>query len=283
MHILSTQEFEKKTYPTLDDLHNVIKEIITVLDELTTEGILLGASSYGSFFHPKGNPNFLSDIDWIIIFKNFSQLLQNKLFQELLNNLREKNIPFYNPILSQESIQLDNHIISPILHGIKQSTKRKIHGIDPVDIFLQYGVRKNDFNIIWKLFSTFTRYFHEIIVLHNKSSLNDHIQLLQLSLGFYHDTFRSMIVAICDKEDFETELNYEIYMQKFLHKINDDILEIGLEIEHFKNNYLDHVQNYSSVLVYEKFLIQNHSLPHKIAKFSLENISYFKHQILNDI
>lgn len=282
MKILSPKEYETDHYPTMEDLHNAIDYISNNLEDLVKNGDVIGATSCGSFFFPEKQSNILSDIDWIIVFSSLEKQLSSTKFQGILSYFQEKNIPFFNPVLSIEAIENKNHIIAPIMHGIRQATERIIQGEDLVILLESHGVKKNDIEIISRLFSTFTRYFFEYLFYNNEKNVNDIVKNIQTGLGFYTDTYRTMLVLQCQPDDFATTLDMVTYLNKYKQYLSPESISFVEEIERFKSIYKSMIFKKVPLGEYVDFINECRGLAFKIAMFCKENILIFSQLFKNN-
>jgi len=167
-------------------------------------------------------------------------MLESKHFADMQTALRDAHVPFGSPTLSLESVRSGNHLIGPILHGVRQATHRIIIGEDPIDLFHRHGIRKNSRGILSRMFASYPRYLFEKIgagyarAENNAQTLSE---ILQSATDYFIDTYRSMIVADEPEDDFSSPVTFDAYAAKYQTKLPTEAIECGERIVHFIEQY----------------------------------------------
>ena len=290
--VLPPSAITSRKLPTLEGLEKASVSVRSALGELVQRGDLLGATSFGSFASDDGelSPTRVSDLDWLIVFKDTVRMLNNEHFGNLLDELSTDHIPFHNPILSAENIRNGNHMISSLLYGIEKSPTRVVIGKDPLTIFQENGVRPWDRKLVSKMFSTLPRYFIEdaCIMSSRKQITPDQLApTLQSSMMYFRDIYRTMFVLRALAEDSNSPLppSFEGYAVLYRNKVSRECLERGMAMHAFQLEYRERINllleafsrtgNISLVQQYGEWLAKQKSLIASAAEFCQENINLF--------
>lgn len=280
----------KRTYPSIEALTQAAGVVQDAVSQMHKRGDVVSASSLGSLYDADKTPVIGSDIDWMIIFADLQAMLGSAELKQMLQELTQKKVPFHNPVLSLDSIANNNFMIAPILHGMRRSTKRIITGEDPVNIFEQHGIKKNDHEMISRIFASYTRYFFEEVAtaLHEISGNKEVLAgLLEKALNFYRETYRSMIVASLDEDDYSKSLTFEVYQELYADTIKADSMSSGTDVETFLADYNALLQTLDASVdaeaerrqQYEQFLSDRAGVVQSSALFSQANIQHFRSTI----
>lgn len=284
---LTKESVNNNNFPNIESLLKADKKVEEVIKTLVEQDKIIAASSFGSLYNDPINISVTSDLDWIVIFKDLKSITESKELTKLLVYLEENNVPIDIICLWEEIVKVGNHTICPILYSIKSSINRKILGKDPLEIFKQNGIEKNKLQIIYNLFSTYTRYYFEDSRLFLKA-VNDEntmINLFQKSVNFYSEVYKTMIVSESKLDNYSTLSTFENYEKMFKNKINQEIIIKGKEIEKFIHSYkeiINSVVKESGIELknkllseYIKFLKSNMKIIILCMEFCQSNIKYF--------
>lgn len=280
--IYTPKEIEVGDVPTLYALAEANKKIVEVITDLKDKSQIIGASSYGSLASPNKLAHVSSDLDWLIVFESLEQMSDSQTFAELIEWLKAQHLDFSNPIVSLDSLRMENHIIGPIIYSIRANSERVIIGKDPVEFFdLE---RTKLLEIISRLFHTFTRYFYEDIAKYHstKKDIDLLVDLLQKSLNFFLDTYRSMQIL---EDDGKEKTNYRTYLAHYMGKLKDDLLEDGARVDRFIAMYKDEItkvldaNNDITRNKYKAFLNDSRDVIMSSARFCRGNIEFFRSKI----
>ena len=277
----------KRTYPSIEELTIATGVVRDAVNDMHKRGDVVSASSLGSLYDADKMPVIGSDIDWMIIFADLQAMLGSEEFKKMMRELAQKRVPFHNPVLSLDSIASNNFMIAPILHGMRRSTKRIVTGEDPVNLFEQHGIKKNDHEMISRIFASYTRYFFEEVAttLHEVSDNKEVLaRLLEKALNFYRETYRSMIVTSLDEDDYSKPLTFEVYQELFADTIKADSMSSGTDVEIFLADYNALLQALDASTdaeaerreQYEQFLSDRAGVVQSSALFSQANIQHFR-------
>lgn len=211
-----------------------------LLQQAHHKGDVVAASSYGSLYNGNGQFNRTSDIDWLIVFESLERMLDSTEYTQMQRILQVAHIPFGSPALSLENVKCGNHLIGPLLHGVKQSVFRVVIGDDPIELFRSHGIKKNSREILSRMFGSYPRYFYEGIPANLQDARDDDevlTSLLQRSVDYFIDTYRSMIVMNAHEEDYSVPLDFATYEGLYEGTIPPSAMECGKRIHSFIRKY----------------------------------------------
>lgn len=287
--ILNVDEIENKTYPqSALEIRRVSHEVEKLIFQAFAEGEIVSASSYGSAYQNNSKKLLIaSDVDWLIVFKNVNAMLESDSLMHVFQKLNTSHIPFNSPILSIENIQCGNHLIAPLLAGVRIAAKRVIVGEDPLKLFSQYGIAPDDRRVISSIFSSFLRYFFESALRnHDTQPSGDLIGQLQRAIDYFQETYRTMIVANDQRPE---NIDYKTYEAIYAEKINVATVAMGKSIDQFIQRYKQMIatviHNRSKIESehelddltsnYISFLRKDRGVVKKAVLFCQENIKYY--------
>lgn len=239
--IFSPTEIENDEFPASEGaIQTVAIGAQHLVEQAYIQGDIVSASSFGSLYGKNAQPNRTSDVDWLLVFQDLDRMLTSKNFAEMQLALRDTHVPFNSPALSMESVASGNHLIGPILHGVRQAAHRIIVGEDPVDLFYRHGIRKNSREILSRMFATYPRHLFEKVsagyALAEKSN-QTLLEILQSATDYFIDTYRSMIVADEPEDDFSSPVTFDVYSAKYQSKIPTEAFECGERVNQFIEEY----------------------------------------------
>lgn len=240
--IYSPSEITNGDYPANEEsMRKAAAEAHSVVQEAHRKGDIVSASSFGSLYAQETTQfNRTSDVDWLIVFADLERMIGSQEFVRMQAALRDAHVPFGSPVLSMESVRSGNHLIGPILHGIRTTAHRLIVGEDPVELFHRHGVRKNSREILSHMFASYPRYFFENLCAaaarasHDPQALTD---LLQRVTDYCIDTYRSMTVIEEPEDDFSSPITFESYVTKYEKRLPLDALQNGERVVEFIKTY----------------------------------------------
>ncbi len=280
--IYTPKKIELSQIPTSDGLKTANSQISNALMDLNNESKILGATSYGSLASPNKPAHVSSDLDWLIVFNKLEDLAECQVLADLIESLKRLNLDFSNPIISLDSIKQGNHIIGPIIYSIKANSERVIIGQDPIEFFEME--RGKLIETISKLVHTYTRYFYENLVHYpsTKEDLDKLIQLLQIALNFFLDTYRSMQII---HDEGKAPVNFQKYLDYYQDEIEAEVLSNGLKVSNFVVNYRRQIESVVSnedangMGEYISFIKRSRDVIISSAKFCRGNIDFFRTKI----
>lgn len=270
MKIFSPNEYHQNKQPSENDFDSAIELSSEVLNELYNCQDIVGATLYGSCVGDRQNWTIASDIDWLIIFSSLEQQLECNDLLKISVHFQSLNIPFNSPITNINSIERGYHNIGPLLFGIRSTPKRIVIGQDPVQVFNRYGFVSTREYLERALANT-SRFFFENVSTIDLSS-DGLTKRIQLSIDYFDDIFRSMIILFANTNSIDSPIfNTEYYVDSFSSLISEECIEIVKTVAAFKSEYRSILSSNSSNEYYEEFLRDNISLVFLIARFCLMN------------
>jgi len=290
--ILFPKEIKNKAYPQNPlEIHRTSRKVEEIIYQTFAVGEVISASSYGSayFNHSKGRKfSIVSDIDWLIVFRDVKTMLESDYLRQVFQQFNESHIPFNSPILSIENIKCGNHLIAPLLAGVRIAANRVIVGEDPLRLFSHYGIRADDNRVISSIFSSFLRYFFELSLgnYESQSSPEKLVGQLQRAIDYFQETYRTMVVV---SNPMPQKIDYQAYETLLAEKIDKETLTMGLSIDQFIRKYkrmitaVIHDRNgiesegelKDLIAGYNDFLKNNYGVIKKAVLFCQENIKYY--------
>src|SRR3989344_2380981 len=245
--IYSPQEVFRGEFPSgIEQMQEAAAGACQPMRQAHKKGDVVAASSYGSLYNEEGQFNRTSDIDWLIVFESLERMMDSMEYTDMQRLLREARIPFGSTVLSFESVECCNHLIGPLLHGIRRSVRRVIVGEDPVELFRRHGTKKNSREILSHMFASYPRYFFESIpgnVHHAQEDGEILAGLLQRAIDYFIDTYRSMIVLQAHEDDFSTPLSFDTYSALYKEEIPPSSMECGRRVQTFIQLYKERMRD----------------------------------------
>lgn len=273
------------------DAHAAGRALVELLAIANKKGDVIGASSYGSRGNAQGLFDECSDFDWIIVFDSLQSMCRSDELGRLHGVLKRYGIALSSPVVALESIQFKNHLLGPVMWGIRQTPVREVIGRDPVEIFDAYGGVDYELNLSM-MFASYPRFFYEFVAANRrraKAEINVLIRLLQKSVDYFADTWRSMIGLAAVREGRILPMTFESYKLLYGDRIPKEALRCGERVMSFVRTYrlfvrgvgtlggrsFDLGPNRGLVANYQALLQEHANVVEDAVSFDQSNIEWF--------